>query len=355
MNYKPLCILLLGSTLSLGACKSNKEDKKTGESKESKSSIGGKTIQVNGYIVKSETFSEKISVPGTIVSSDAIEIHPEVSGRVVQLNVRDGAYVQKGQVLAKIYDGDLQARLNKLYIQEKIAQNNEDRANQLLKIEGISRQDYETSLLNLNNIKADISILKTEIARTVVHAPFSGKLGLRAMSQGAYVSPASVIATISKTSDLKLDFTVPEKYVSQIKTGNHVNFTIEGSTKQYTATIIATEPSITVDNRTLTVRANVLGSQTDVLAGSFAEVVLSFVDTENSVFVPSQALVPTARGKQIILFKSGKALFNDVTTGYRDTARVAILTGVAVGDTIVTSNIMSMKPNTAIKINQIVN
>ena len=355
MNVKSISIISLCSILCFGACKSGKDEKKPSESKGSQSAMGNKTIQVNGYIIKSETFSEEITVPGTIVSADAIEIHPEVSGRIVQLNVRDGAFVNKGQVLAKIYDGDLQARLNKLYIQEKIAQNNEDRASQLLKIEGISRQDYEASLLNLNNIKADISILKTEISRTVVHAPFSGKLGLRTMSQGAYVSPASVIATISKTNDLKLDFTVPEKYVSQIKIGNQVNFTIEGNKKQYTATIIATQPSITVDNRTLTVRANVLGSQTDVLAGAFAEVVLSFVDSENSVFVPSQALVPTARGKQIILYKSGKAIFNDVQTGYRDTARVAILTGVAVGDTIVTSNIMSMKPNTDIKINQIVN
>ncbi|MCH5687579.1 efflux RND transporter periplasmic adaptor subunit [Niabella sp. W65] len=129
-----------------------------------------------------------IEVPGSIVANEVTEIRPEVSGRIVQLNIAEGKAVGKGALLAKIYDGDLQAQLKKLQSQLAIAQTNESRASRLLEIQGISRNDYDITLLNLNNIRADIDVIKTQIYRTEIRAPFNGKLGLRNISPGAYVT-----------------------------------------------------------------------------------------------------------------------------------------------------------------------
>ena len=152
-------------------------------------------MRVDGYVVRPQVYQETLEVPGTIVPNEVAEIHPEVSGRIVRLNVGEGQYVSRGSLLAKLYDGDLQAQLNKLQVQLKIAQKTEERQSELLKIQGISQQDYDLSLLQVNNLNADIGIIRTSIQKTEVRAPFSGRLGLKAISPGQYVTPSTVIAT----------------------------------------------------------------------------------------------------------------------------------------------------------------
>lgn len=329
----------------------NKKD----ASKPSDGSQKPSAMQVDAYIVTPQPFQENIEVPGSIVANEVAEIHPEVSGRIVQLNVAEGRYVSKGTVLAKLYDGDLRAQLNKIQIQLALAQKTEERQAQLLKIQGISQQDYDISLLQVNSLRADIGILQTSISKTVVRAPFSGKLGLKNISPGAYVSPATVIAVINQTDVLKLDFTVPEKYIDQIKIGQLVTFTFEGSNKQLGAKVIATESNITENTRSLTVRAAVVGKDAGLLPGSFAKVKLSFDPDPNAILIPTQAVLPQARGKKVILYKGGTAIFADVTTGVRDSARVQILDGLQPGDTIVVTGLLSVRPEAKIKVGKIVN
>jgi membrane fusion protein, multidrug efflux system len=312
-------------------------------------------MRVDGYIVKTEPFQENIEVPGTLVANDVAEIHPEVSGRIVQLNVAEGKYVGKGTVLAKLYDGDLRAQLNKFQVQLALAQKTEERQAQLLKIQGISQQDYDISLLQVNSLRADIGILQTSISKTVVRAPFSGRLGLRNISTGAYVSPASIIAVINQTDNLKLDFTVPEKYIDQIKMGQLVTFSVEGSSKQMGAKVVATESNVTETTRSLTVRAAVVGSDPGLLPGKFAKVQLSFDPDPNALLIPTQAVLPQARGKKVIVYKGGTAIFADVTTGIRDSARVQIIDGLKAGDTVVVTGLLSVRPEGKIQIGKIVN
>ena len=312
-------------------------------------------MRVDGYIVTPQSFQEDIEVPGTIVANEKVEIHPEVSGRIVQLNVVEGKYVSKGTLLAKLYDGDLRAQLNKIQIQLALAKKTEERQAQLLKIQGISQQDYDISLLQVNSLNADIGILQTSIAKTVVRAPFSGKIGLNAISPGAYVTPATVIAVINQTDQLKLDFTVPEKYTGQIKIGQLVSFTFEGSSKQLGAKVIATEANVMENTRSLTVRAAVVGSDNGLLPGAFAKVKLSFDPDPNAILIPTQAVLPQARGKKVILYKGGTAVFAEVTTGIRDSARVQVLDGLQPGDTVVVTGLLSVRPEGKIKIGKIVN
>ena len=155
------------------------------------------SIIADALIVSTQALSADIEIPGTILAGETTEIHPEISGRVVQLNVKEGTFVGKGALLAKLYDGDLQAQLRKLEVQLKIAQQTEDRQGQLLKIQGISQQEYDLSLLQVSNLKADIDIVREAVRKTEVRAPFSGKLGLRNISPGAFVTSATIVTTIS--------------------------------------------------------------------------------------------------------------------------------------------------------------
>ncbi len=347
----PFLVITAVLALSLVSCGKKKEKiqpPKTGP-------VKAPPLRVDGYIVRPQPFQENIEVPGTIVANEVTEIHPETSGRIVQLNVVEGRIVGKGALLAKLYDGDLRAQLNKLQIQLELAKKTEERQAQLLKIQGISQQDYDISLLQVNSLRADIGILETSIAKTVVRAPFSGKIGLNKVSPGAYVTPASVIATISQTDQLKLDFTIPEKYTGQIKIGQTVSFTIEGAKSPFTAKVAATESNLMENTRSLTVRASISGKDPALIPGAFAKVIMSFDPDPNAILIPTQAVLPQARGKKAILYKGGKAVFADITTGIRDSARVQILDGLHPGDTVVITGLLSVRPEAKIVIGKIVN
>ena len=311
--------------------------------------------KVDVFVVQPETVSESIEIPGTLVADDATEIHPEVSGRITGLYIREGAYVSKGALLAKLYDGDLLAQKRKLEVQLKIANQTAERHEQLVQIGGISKQDYDLSVLQVSNLRADLDIVNTEIAKTVIRAPFSGKLGLKEISVGAYVTPTSVISSIQKTSGLKIDFNVPEKYLTQIQKGQYVNFKVEGSERSYTAVVSATESGIATETRSLAVRASVTGDATGLVPGNFAKVRLSFAPDNNALMVPTQAIIPQARGKKVVLFRNGIATFTDVTTGVRDSSMVQIVSGLNKGDTVVVTGLLSLKPDAKITLKNIIN
>lgn len=300
-------------------------------------------VRADAIVVSNSTVMDEIEVPGTIVANEATEIHPEIAGRITGIYFREGSSVGKGATLFKLNDADLQAQLKKLQVQERIARQNENRSEALLKIGGISRQDYEATQLQVSNTSADIAIIREQISRTVVRAPFSGKVGLRLVSLGAYVSPTTILTTLSQTGQMKIDFTVPEKYIPQLSKGQYVNFTIEGNNRNYTARVMATESNIMENTRTLQVRAIVQGDNTDLTPGAFARVKLTFEPDTDAIVVPSQAVVPKARGKSVFVYEDGIAKAVDVTTGIRDSATVQITKGLQVGDTVLTTGLLSIR------------
>lgn len=310
-------------------------------------------MTVIGYIVKTGSVSEPIQLPGSLLPMEETEIHTEVSGRVVGLYINEGASVNKGSLLIKLFDGDLQAQLKKLEVQLQIAQKTEERNNELLKLNGISQQDYDLSFLQVSNIKADIDLMKTNISKTEIRSPFSGKIGFRNISTGAYVTPATIITSIRQVNFLKLQFSVPEKYSSKIKLGQMIAFSTDGSTKKFLAKVYATESTVSETTRGMNVRCYVQQGDASLVAGAFAKVDMDFARNDNAILVPSQAILPQARGKKLILYKNGIAKFVDVQTGIRDSARIEIVSGVTPGDTIVTTGLLGLRPDGKIKLSKV--
>ena len=311
---------------------------------------GNAPISAEAYIVKPLLLNANITVAGNLLPYEETEIHPEVSGKVVRVSIVEGAFVKRGSLLVKLFDGDLQAQLNKLNIQLKIAQKTQERQEELLKIGGISQQDYDLSLLNVSTINADIQILRASINKTEIRAPFDGKIGFKNISNGAYITPTTIITTIRQVNRLKLEFSVPEKYSNLVKEGSTINFTTATSGKNYSARIVATESGITQESRSLKVLAVVEHLDKDITAGGFASVEFNLGENENAIMIPTQCIIPEARDKKVIVYKNGTADFNTVETGIRDSAKIEILKGLSIGDTIITTGLLSIKPGSSIQI-----
>ncbi|HEU4861731.1 MAG TPA: efflux RND transporter periplasmic adaptor subunit [Chitinophagaceae bacterium] len=341
-------IILSSLFLSCGSKKKNATATTTSTQQQQQS------ISADALIVSTQPLSADIEIPGTILAGETTEIHPEISGRVVQLNVREGTFVGKGALLAKLYDGDLQAQLRKLEVQLKIAEQTEDRQGQLLKIQGISQQEYDLSLLQVSNLKADINIVREAVRKTEIRAPFSGKLGLRNISPGAFVTPATIVTTISQVSQLKIQFNVPEKYGSQLKNGQPVNFMVDGSTKTFTANIIAAEVKMDENTRSLAIRALVKDSDPALIPGVFAKVRIILGKNEDAILIPTIVVQPLGRKKLVYLYKGGKSIPADITTGVRDSSKVQVLTGLNVGDTVITTGLLFLRPGADVKLKNIV-
>ncbi len=310
-------------------------------------------LSVQGYIIYPSVLHSSIEVAGTLLPFEETDIHPEVSGKLTYLSINEGSHVKKGTLLARLFDGDLQAQLQKLKVQLQVAQKTEQRQQELLKIGGISQQDYDLSVLDVSSIKADMQVLQAAIDKTIIKAPFDGKVGFKNVSIGAFITPTTVITTIRQDTKLKLEFSVPERFTPKVKLGNVINFTTEATGKNYQAKIYATESGITEENRSLKVHAVVENTDKNITAGSFAKVAFDMGDNNEAVMIPTQAVIPQARDKQVIVYNGGNADFKVVTTGTRDSAKVEILSGLAIGDTVITTGLLSIKPGSKINLSSL--
>jgi membrane fusion protein (multidrug efflux system) len=313
-----------------------------------------KDIKADVYIVASQTLSQDIEVAGSLLAAEEVELHPEISGRVTDVLFKEGGNVSQGSVLLKLYDADLQAQLQKLLVQLATAEQTAGRFAALLKINGVSQQEYDLNVLAVNNIKSDINIVRTNISKTSLRAPFSGKVGITPISKGAYVTPQTVITSLRRLTQLKLEFAVPEKYGQSMKNGNGVQFTVENNTSVFDAKIIATENTIAEDTRSLKVKALVKKKDSSMIAGGFIKVKIPLGKNDSALMIPTQAIIPRARGKEIVVLKNGKASMIPVITGYRGTTQVEITEGIKSGDTVLLTGLLSIKQGNKVKINKII-
>ncbi|HEY0740683.1 MAG TPA: efflux RND transporter periplasmic adaptor subunit [Chryseosolibacter sp.] len=346
---QPIFFGALVFSLILGACK--KEENPA-------AAAGGRgrqqgPVPVDAFVVKPSSISEEVEVPGSLLPFEETAIAAEVGGRIVQMNINEGTTVEKGTLLVKLFDQDLQAQLKKLQVQLKINEKTEERNRELLKINAISQQDYDLSNLNVENLRADIESTRIAISKTEIRAPYRGTVGLRNVSLGSFIAPGAIITTVRQVERLKLDFAVPEKYAQQIEKNYKVKFRVDGGTKDHFASVIATENSVDQNTRTLRVKAVVNERHPELVPGIFARINLQLGQDDKALLVPTQAVIPSIRNKQVIVFRKDSALFTVVQTGIRDSSYVQILEGLKAGDTVVTTGLMAIRPNSKLKITKV--
>lgn len=345
----PKALVLLAGVLLLAACDSKKPGgPRTGQNQRQQG-----PLTVEAFLARTSSISEDIEVPGSLFPWEETQIRSEVNGRIIQLNIPEGTVVPKGTLLVKLFDQDQQAQLRKLRVQLQIAIKTVQRQKELLAINGISQQDYDLSALNVDNLRADIQSTEIAISKTEIRAPYEGEIGLRRISVGSYLSSSDVITTLRDVRQLKLEFSVPEKYAKNIFKGSQVWFRVDGGQVDHQAAVIATEGNIEATTRTLKVRALVAKKHPELVPGIFARVHLQLGKDNKAILVPTQAVIPQARNKRIILFHGDSAVFQIVETGIRDSSYVQILRGVKAGDTVITTGLMAIRPGTKVKISSV--
>jgi membrane fusion protein, multidrug efflux system len=342
-SAKSYCTLLFLALAFVG-CKGKKDVSKTPKP--------NPPVIVDVMLAEERPISNIIEANGTVVASEYLEIHPEVSGRLTFLSIAEGSHIGKGAVLARVNDADLRAQVGKSRVQLDLAQKTVARFKQLLDVQGINQSDYDIAVNQVNGYRADIAYTEALIDKTVIRAPFSGVIGLRQVSPGAYVTPATILATLQQTTQVKIDFTLPEAYGNLLKKGDVVNVSLDASTDERAkATIIAIEPGANTETRNLKVRA---GLQNAVVnPGAFVKVFIDAGKNKTAIEVPTNALIPNDKNSQLVVVKNGIANFVDVETGLRQENLVEITSGINVGDSVVVTGVLFAKPKGKLKVRSV--
>ena len=308
-------------------------------------------IIVDVIVAAPEPISDVIEANGTVIPDEYVELRPEVSGRLTYLNVPEGKSIAKGTIVARVNDADLRAQITKSKVQLNLAQTTVDRYKQLLDINGINQADYDVALNQVNSLKADINYTQALVDKTVIRAPFTGVAGLRQLSPGAYVTPATIIATLQQTNQVKIDFTLPDIYSNSIKNGTILSIEIDGIKAGRKAIIIATEPGANTDTRNLKVRAILQNGTAN--PGSFVKVYIDAGKNRSSIKVPTSCIIPDDKNNQVILVKNGKASFVNVKTGIREASSVEIIQGIKPGDSVIVTGVLFARPKSVVQVRSV--
>ncbi|TLU98761.1 efflux RND transporter periplasmic adaptor subunit [Dyadobacter luticola] len=347
-----IVVLVLGKLFVFSKPGNDKgaEGKKGGDSKSAKSSGGG-AVPVDVYVVGKETIENQIFAAGTILPNEEVNLMAEATGRLVKLSIQEGANVIKGQLIGKIDDRELKGQLQKVIYNQDLSRKIEARQKKLLNVEAINLEEYDLTTNNIRVLDAEKEILEAQLAKTEIRAPFNGKIGLKYISEGAYMAPGTPVVTIVQSNPVKIDFTVPEKYTPNIRVGNVVKFNLDGDPSTFNAKILAIDPKVDENLRTLRVRAIAQNPQSRFVPGMFVKILADLDANKSAMMIPTEAIVPVLKGKKVFIVKNGKAQEAMVTTGLRTDKKIQIIEGLQPGDSLITSGIIAIKPNTTVKVN----
>ena len=346
-------LLILGMALFPTIKKSiKKEDKKPAMGAQG----GGQRspLVVNGLVLQYGTLNDDIfQTKGILLPDEEVDLSFETSGKITNIYFNEGTYVNQDQLLAKINDKPLQAELKKLETQLPLANERVFRQKTLLEKDAVSQETYEVVVTELEKLKAEIDLVKTRIDQTELRAPFSGVIGLRQVSNGAYASPSIIISKLTKISPLKVEFSVNERQVDEIKPGTRLNFGIENDKNQYKATVYAIETQLDDNTLTLKARARYPNPSGKLKAGQSATIEIRLRQITNTIVVPSITTVAEMGRDVAFVYKNGKAKQVILNKGLRTKNSVQIVSGLSVGDTLLTTGVMQLRDGMPVKIGEV--
>ncbi|MES3630295.1 MAG: efflux RND transporter periplasmic adaptor subunit [Longimonas sp.] len=323
-----------------GASESASSDDAADESAQS----ANDALQVDAVIVQPTRIDEQVRSTGTLRADESVDLAVEASGRITTLQLREGQMVQEGELLLAVSNGDLQAEKRRLQAEKTLAEAREARQARLLEEGGVSQETYDATRNEVEVLQAQLEGVEARIEQTQIRAPFTGQLGLRYVSRGSYISPDTRIATLQRTDPMKVDFSIPEKYAGQAQPGQPVTFSVRNSDASYTGEVVAIEPRISDETRSLRVRARAENGTGSLNPGSFADVTLTLGAMEDALVVPNFALVPNLGVQRVFVYRDGTAQPQEVSIGMRTDRTIQIVEGLAPGDTVITSGIQELRP-----------
>ena len=291
-----------------------KENKELSDVDTKPQSVKKKSLEVYAKIIKPQLLTDEIPIIGRLVPDEEVQLSFETSGKITDIFFNEGSLVKKGTLLAKVNDAQLQAQLARLEAQVPLAEERVYRQSTLLQRDAVSKEALEIVKTELATLNADIEKTKAQIEQTELRAPFDGIIGLRQVSVGSYASPTTVVAKLTSVTPIKIEFSVPERYASEVKKGTNLEFSVEGRLDAFKAQVYATEASLDAETHTLLVRALYPNKNGELLSGQYAGIRLKQKEIADAIAVPAEAIVPEMGKSKIFVFRGGKAEPVDVVT-----------------------------------------
>lgn len=299
---------------------------------------------------------------GSLKSRQGVTLRPEVSGRITQLNFKDGERVRKGQLLVQ-FDDQLQiAQMKQSQAELSIAMANHKRNQELVAQNFISKRSLEESAANLEVAEAKLSLSQATASRLKIVAPFDGTAGIRTVNVGDYLKDGGDIVNIEDIAAVFVDFRLPERFQSKIKKGQKAQVDMDALPgRKFTAIIQAIDPLLDTNGRSVGIRACIDNRQNQLRPGMFARVNTVFSEREKATVVPEEAIVPQG-GKQFVIKlldgadkgteKETKTTQRvEVKVGIRKPGKVEILEGLIDGDEVITAGQQRVqKDGTVVKV-----
>ncbi|MBI3370157.1 MAG: efflux RND transporter periplasmic adaptor subunit [Betaproteobacteria bacterium] len=294
---------------------------------------------------------DEANAVGNLRADEAITIRPEIAGRIVSMPFKEGENVKKGDLLAALDAAEFRAILASSAAQATLEQQRLERSEDLFKKGFISQQALDESRSTLARSKAKLAEDEARLARTEIRAPFPGVVGLRQVSEGAFVAAGTDIARLEKIDQLKCDFRVPENFLGRLKGNQNVRIQVDAyAADTFNGAVYAIEPGVDEQTRTVLVRARVLNAGLKLRPGMFARVYLQLAVREKAVWIPEAAIVPRGQASTVFRIVDGKAQLIEVQTGARRVGEVEIVKGIGAGDLVITEGTQRIGPGSAVQL-----
>lgn len=294
--------------------------------------------------VRQMTMRDDAEAVGSLRSRRSVVLRPEISGRITQLNFSDGQRVRKGQLLVQLDDQLPRAQVQQSRAELSIARANHKRNQELVAQGFISQRSVDESAANLEVAEAKLALAEATAQRLRIVAPFDGIAGIRGVNVGDYLKDGADIVNVEDLDAVYVDFRLPERLQNKVKTGQTARVAFDALPGvQYSAVVLAINPQIDADGRSLAVRGCIDNRRLQLRPGMFARVTAVFGERSDANVVPEEAIVPDGAAPYVLRVVAGTqegsqvAKRTPVRLGARTPGFVEVVEGLAPGDVVVTA------------------
>ena len=291
-----------------------------------------------------------LSAVGSLRADESVVIAAEIAGRIDKIGFAEGEQTKPGKLLIQLDSSVLQAELDRVIASRDLSKSNYQRAENLLKDHAVSQQERDEAYAKWQLDEAGVRLGQAQLAKTSIKAPFAGTLGLRKVSLGDYVQPGQPLVNLEAIEQLKVEFSIPEKFLAEVKTGQQLELQSDAYPQRtFSAQVYAIDPQVDEKSRSLTVRGRLDNAARQLLPGQFVRVQLHVSTRANALFIPEQALIPQPTTKLVFTVVEGKAQLVPVQTGSRLKGWVEITSGLNAGDVVVTGGHQKIGPGSPVQ------
>lgn len=351
---KRFAFLLLVAAVGAGGYYGYRQVKAGAEPNQARAATGpqaGAGVPVEVGRIEVMTVNEEVEALGTLAADESVVIAPEIAGRVVSLGFKEGERVQKGQPLVRLDTAILDAEVKQAQADLSLARDTYQR-NQSLAQRGAGTQvALEQATAQLASNEARLQLAQAKLAQSSILAPFNGVVGLRSVGVGDYVSVGKTLITLTNIDPIKVDFRVPEVYLSRVKVGQSIQARVDAvPDRNFDGKIFAIDPVVDVNGRAIRLRAAIPNPDLVLKPGLFARISITVDQRENAIVVPEMAVVPDGVGKMVYVVENGKAKRVPVELGKRLPGKVEIVKGLTPQMQLVTAGQMRLRDGATVAI-----